>query len=59
MTAERDRSPELDQVRQLPFPQVPVTDGWALIDAAIEGAADPERIARIENLATNDLSGDL
>ena len=59
MTAGHDRSPELDQVRQLLFPQVPATKGWALIDAAIEGAADLERIERIENLATNDLSGDL
>jgi len=41
------------------FPQVPATEGWALIDAAIDRAADPKRIERIENLATNDLSGDL
>jgi hypothetical protein len=59
VTAEHDRSPELDRVRQMLFPHVPATDGWALIDAAIDGAADPDRIERIENLATNDLSGDL
>jgi hypothetical protein len=59
VTAEHDRSPELDQVRQMLFPQLPATQGWARIDRALDGAADPKRIERIEDLAANDLSGDL
>jgi hypothetical protein len=56
---ERARSPELEQVRQLLFPNLPPAEGWARIDAAIAGAADPERIDAIERLAGTDLSGDL
>jgi hypothetical protein len=56
---ERGRSPELDQLRQNLFPDLPPADGWARIDAAFDGALDPERIERIERLAGEDLSGDL
>jgi hypothetical protein len=56
---ERSRSPELDQVRRLLFSNLPPADGWARIDAAIAGAADPERIDAIERLAGTDLSRDL
>jgi hypothetical protein len=35
-----DRSPELDQVRQMLFPGLPEEEGWARIDAAIAGARD-------------------
>jgi hypothetical protein len=56
---ERGRSPELERVRQLLFPNLSPEDGWARIDAAIAGASDPERIDAIERLAGTDLSGDL
>ena len=56
---ERGRSPELDQLRQELFPDLPPADGWAQIDAAFDGASDPERIERIERIAGKDLSGDL
>jgi hypothetical protein len=59
LTPERDHSQELDQVRRLLFPQLPAAEGWARIDTAIERAADPERIERIERLAADDLSDDL
>ena len=57
--SESDRSPELDQVRQMLFPQLPPSEGWARIDAAMRGARDPERAAAIERLAAGDLSDDL
>jgi hypothetical protein len=57
--SESDRSPELDRVRQMLFPQLPESEGWARIDAAFEGASDPERTAAIERLATGDLNDDL
>lgn len=41
------------------FPQLPEAEGWARIDAAVSGAADPQRIAAIERLASRDLSNDL
>jgi hypothetical protein len=53
------RSPELDRVRQMLFPGLAPEEGWARIDAAFEGAADPERTEAIERLASADLSGDL
>jgi hypothetical protein len=56
---ERGRSPELDQVRQMLFPELPPEEGWAQIDAAMSGASDPERWDEIERLAGGDLSGDL
>jgi hypothetical protein len=56
---EHGRSPELEQVRLLLFPDLPSAEGWARIDAAIAGASDPERIDAIERLAGTDLSGDL
>lgn len=40
MTAEPSRSDELDQVRKMLFPDLPVDEGWARIDAAIAAAAD-------------------
>ena len=57
--SEADRSPELDQVRRMLFPQLPPDEGWARIDAAISGAADPQRMAAIERLASGDLSDEL
>jgi hypothetical protein len=57
--SEADRSPELDQVRRMLFPQLPPDEGWARIDAAISGAADSQRMAAIERLASGDLSDDL
>ena len=41
------------------FPQLPPSEGWARIDAAMRGAADPQRAAAIERLAAGDLSDDL
>jgi hypothetical protein len=57
--SERGRSPELDQVRQMLFPDLPPAEGWARIDAAISGASDPERWATIERLAADNLTDDL
>jgi hypothetical protein len=54
-----EHSPELDKVRQLLFPELPVEEGWARIDAAMEQAADPKRLDAIEKIAARDLSGDL
>jgi hypothetical protein len=51
-----DRTPELDQVRQLLFRDVPVEEGWARIADAMERAADPKRVASIEKLAREDLA---
>ena len=56
---EADRSPELDQVRRMLFPSLPEAEGWALIDRAISGAGDSQRVAAIERLASGDLSDDL
>ena len=56
---ELERSPELDQVRQLLFPDLAPEDGWSRIEAAFAAAANPERIDVIERLASADLSGDL
>ncbi len=57
--AEHSRSPELDQVRRMLFPDLPEDEGWARIDAAFSGAADPERVEAIERIAKGDLSADL
>ena len=54
-----DRSPELDQVRRLLFPNLTEEDGWARIDAALEGAADPERVDAIERFADDELADHL
>jgi hypothetical protein len=48
--AERRRSPELDEVRKLLFPNLVPEDGWARIDAAFAGAADERRMNAIEAL---------
>jgi hypothetical protein len=58
-TGEGSRSKELDQVRQLLFPDLPEEEGWARIDAAFRGAADPERTQAIERLASGDLNAEL
>jgi hypothetical protein len=57
--AERSRSPELDQVRRLLFPRLSAEEGWARIDAAFDGASDPERVDAIEQLADHDLDDEL
>ena len=54
-----NRSPELDQVRQMLFPKLPAEEGWARIDAAISGAADSRRAEAIERLAAGDLNEEL
>ncbi|HEU5362471.1 MAG TPA: hypothetical protein VFU56_03970 [Gaiellaceae bacterium] len=54
-----EHSPELEKVRQLLFPDLTVEEGWARIDAALEGAADPKKLDAIEEVAAGDLSGDL
>ncbi len=54
-----NRSPELDRVRQLLFPQLSEAEGWAKIDAALSGAADSRRMEAIERLASGDLNEDL
>lgn len=54
-----EHSPELDKVRQLLFPDLPVEEGWERIDSALEAAADPKRLDVIDEIAAGDLSGDL
>jgi hypothetical protein len=53
------RTPELDQVRRLLFPELPPEEGWARIEGALEGAKDEGRIDAIEELAEGDLTADL
>jgi hypothetical protein len=53
------RSSDLDAVRKLLFPGLPVEEGWAKIDAAIEGAADERRQEAIEDLVAGDLTEEL
>ena len=50
-----NRSPELDEVRRLLFPRLSEKDGWAKIDRAFEGAADPRKREAIETLARREL----
>jgi hypothetical protein len=57
--ANPNRSPELDEVRRMLFPGLSPDDGWARIDQAIRGAADPEKQEAIEALARRDLTVDL
>jgi hypothetical protein len=47
------RRPDLDQVRQMLFPDLPEEEGWARIELAISGAADPARWAAIEDIASD------
>jgi hypothetical protein len=47
------RPPDLEQVRQMLFPDLPAEEGWARIDEAISGASDPARWAAIEHLASD------
>lgn len=54
MSEDATRSPELDAVRALLFPQLSERDGWALIDRADELQRDPARWERIEELARRD-----
>ena len=42
------RSPELDKVREMLFPNLPAEEGWARIERAIKDAADKDRIDKIE-----------
>jgi hypothetical protein len=56
---ERERSPELEQLRQTLFPNLPPEEGWARIDEAFRGASDSERWDRIELLAAEDLDANL
>jgi len=48
------RSPELDEVRRLLFPRLSVADGWAKIDRAFQGAADPRKREAIELIARSE-----
>jgi hypothetical protein len=45
------RSPELDEVRRLLFPSLSEDDGWAKIERAFRGAADPRKQEAIETYA--------
>ena len=51
MSYAANRSTELDEVRRLLFPRQSVHEGWALIDRAFRGAADPRKLEAIEALA--------
>jgi hypothetical protein len=51
-TTAANRSPELDEVRRLLFPNLTTADGWAQIDRAFSGAADPNRVRAIEERAS-------
>jgi hypothetical protein len=46
-----NRSPELDEVRRMLFPTLTPAEGWAQIDRAFRGAADPKRVRAIEERA--------
>jgi hypothetical protein len=46
-----NHSPELDQVRRMLFPSLSPEEGWARIDWAIRGAADPDKQQAIERQA--------
>jgi hypothetical protein len=46
-----NRSPALDEVRRLLFPNLSQEEGWARIDRAFSGAADPKKVRAIEELA--------
>lgn len=48
----RGGSRDLDLTRELLFPDLAPAEGRAKVDAALAGAADDERWARIEALAT-------
>jgi hypothetical protein len=47
-SGQSGRSPELDKVREMLFPNLPAEEGWARIENALNDAADKERIDRIE-----------
>lgn len=51
------RPPELDLVRQMLYPNLPEEEGWARIEAALSGAADPKRWEAIERIATDPALG--
>lgn len=51
-----NRSPELDEVRRLLFPGLSEDDGWAKIERAFEGAADPRKQEAIEAYARREPS---
>jgi hypothetical protein len=51
-TTATNRSPELDEVRRLLFPNLMAADGWERIDRAFSGAADPKRVQAIEERAS-------
>ena len=46
-----NRSPELDEVRRLLFPRLSEDEGWAKIERAFAGAADPRKQEAIEAYA--------
>jgi hypothetical protein len=54
VSSTAQRSPELDEVRRLLFPRLSEDEGWALIDRAFQGAADPSKQEAIEALARRD-----
>jgi hypothetical protein len=49
----------MDKVRQLLFPELPEEEGWSRIDKAMEEAADPRRLDRIDSRARDDMSAAL
>jgi len=50
-----NRSRELDDVRRLLFPRLSDAAGWAKIDRAFQGAADPRKREAIELIARREL----
>jgi hypothetical protein len=57
---EIGRSSELEELRLMLFPHLTPEEGRQRIDAALEGAADDERLRRIEELAADpDLDAEL
>jgi hypothetical protein len=51
MGSAADRSPDLDEVRRMLFPRLSPAEGWAKIEWAMRGAADPGKQTAIEAAA--------
>jgi len=47
-SGQSGRSPELDKVREMLFPNLEAEEGWARIENALNDAVEKERIDRIE-----------
>jgi len=54
------RSPELEKVRLMLFPNLSPEEGWRRIDSALERARETERADRVDELAADpDLDDEL